>query len=364
MKIQTLLETLAEIPDPRRQWGNKKYKLTDVLFISFCTIVCGGEDFEDMQTFAIERYDWLSQYLELPEEVPCSDTFRRILERIDPKKLSDYLYDWLGVCAKKGEVVSIDGKTIRGSKNSHHKAYHVVSAFVRENSLTLGELKIEEKSNEIKAVPELIDMLDLKGTTVTADAMSCQKEIATKITKKKANYVLAVKENQKNLHDDIRDYFQMSEPDFTSTKTSEQGHGRIETREYFLSTDIAWMAQKNEWSNLKAIGSVRTKVIKKEETTIFVRYFITSLEDIDSFSNAVREHWGIENQLHWCLDVAFGEDACKAKKDNSPLNLNVLRKIALPLLKQIDLGRIGLKKKMFQAALNTGVLERIIIGEK
>lgn len=364
MKIQNLLETLNEIPDPRRQWGNKQHKLTDVLFISFCTIVCGGEDFEDMQTFAIERYDWLKQHLELPGEVPCSDTFRRILERIDPQKLSECLYQWLGTCAKHGEVVSIDGKTIRGSKSSHHKAYHVVSAFVRENSLTLGELKIEEKSNEIKAVPELIDMLDLKGTTVTADAMSCQKEIVTKITEKKANYVLAVKDNQKNLHDDIRDYFQMKAPVFTSIKTSEKGHGRIETREYFLSTDIAWMHKKEEWSNLKGIGCVTTKVTEKDEITRFTRFFITSLDNIDIFANAVREHWGIENQLHWCLDVAFGEDSCKAKKDNSPLNLNVLRKTALPLLKQIDLGRIGLKKKMFQAALNTEVLERIIIGEK
>jgi predicted transposase YbfD/YdcC len=260
--------------------------------------------------------------------------------------------------------VSIDGKTIRGSKGSEHKAYHVVSAFVRENRITLGEIKTDEKSNEITAVPELLEMLDLKGAIVTADAMSCQTKIAARITEKEADYVIGLKGNQSTLLDDVKLFFESFMDECSRTKTLEKGHGRIEKREYFLSTDADWLPQKADWANLNAIGAVKSTVEEKGEIRTETRFFITSLTKIEEFSQAVREHWGIENQLHWCLDVIFREDASRARQDNSPLNLNVLRKIALPLLNAADFGRIGIRKKMFRAALSIPSLEYILTGEK
>lgn len=364
MKLQQLTEKLSGIADPRRQWGHLRHKLADILAIGFLTIVCGGEDFTDMEDLGVERREWLQTFLELPNGIPDSDTFRRVFERVDPLELADNLRDWLELYREERDVVSIDGKTMRGSKAAGHKAYHVVSAFVSENSITLGEVKAAEKSNEITAVPELLEMLDLKGAIVTADAMSCQKGIVAKIIGRQADYVIGLKGNQSALRDDVALYFDEFMAECPHCKTLEKGHGRIETREYFLETEIDWLPQRALWSNLNAIGAVRSTVEQGKEVRTETRYFITSLTLVDEFAGAVRKHWGIENQLHWCLDVIFREDASRAKKDNSPLNLNVLRKTALPLLKAADFGRIGIRKKMFRAALSIDSLNYIISGQK
>jgi predicted transposase YbfD/YdcC len=325
--------------------------------------MCKGEDFTDMEDFGNEREKWLKTFLELPNGIPDSDTFRRVFERINPAELSKALYDWLGVERKKRGVVAIDGKTICGSGNAKHKAYHVVSAFVAENQITLGEITVEEKSNEITAVPQLLDLIDVSDATVTIDAMGCQTEIAKKITEKQADYCLALKGNQTNLHEDVKLYFENLPAEQTAT-TREKGHGRIEKREYFLETEIDWLPQKEAWKNLNAIGAVKSTVFEKEETRTETRYFITSLNDVNHFASAVRGHWSIENQLHWQLDVTFGEDGSRARKGSSPLNLNVLRKTALALLKEVDWGRIGLKKKMFIAALNPDKLLQVLFSKK
>jgi predicted transposase YbfD/YdcC len=364
MNIQRLTEKLKSISDPRRQWGNKRHQLEDILIIGFCTIVCGGEDFTDMENLGIEKQEWLRTFLALPNGIPDSDTFRRVFEKVNPQELSEVLRDWLNFHCEKRSVVSIDGKTIRGSESSEHKAYHVVSAFVRENRITLGEIKTDEKSNEITAVPELLEILDLKGSIVTADAMSCQTKIAAKITEKEADYVIGLKGNQSALLDDVKLFFESFMNECTRTKTLEKGHGRIEKREYFLSTETDWLPKKADWANLNAIGAVKSTVEEKSEIRTETRYFITSLTKIEEFAQAVREHWGIENQLHWCLDVIFREDASRARRDNSPLNLNVLRKTALPLLKAADFGRIGIRKKMFRAALSIHSLKYILTGQK
>ena len=362
MRIEKLVKRLNGVTDPRRQWGNKRHKLEDILVMGLCTIVCGGEDFTDMENFGKEREEWLRGFLELPNGIPDSDTFRRMFERIEPKELSNCLRDWLECSREERELVSIDGKTIRGSKGKGQKAYHVISAFVAENHITLGELKTEEKSNEITAVPELLDLLDIENCILNADAMSCQKTIAAKIVEKHADYVLSVKENQPGLFGDIRDYFAAFSEKCPHNRTVEKGHGRMEQREYFLETDLDWLEQKNDWRGLKGIGAVSTYVEERGEVRRDTRYYITSLTDIDEFSKAVRGHWGIENNLHWCLDVVFREDASRARKDNSPLNLNILRKTALPLLKNADFGRMGLKKKMFRAALSTCSLAAVLFG--
>ena len=365
MKIDRLKEEIKNITEPRRiSYGNVRHKLEDIIVIGLCTIICGGEDYADMEEFGIERREFLQNFLELPNGIPDSDTFRRVFERIKPDELSKCLNNWLNIEREKRSVIAIDGKTIRGSKNKNHKAYHIVSAFVAENQITLGEITVEEKTNEITAVPELLDLIDAENAIVTADAMSCQKTIVKKISEEKADYVIGLKGNQPILLEDASLYFKDFSHELPKHTTKDIDHGRIENREYQLLTDISWLSQRNEWTNLKGIGMVKSIVYEKEEKYEYDRYFITSLTDLNEFAYAVRKHWSIENQLHWCLDVIFGEDNSRARKDNSPLNLNVLRKTALSLVNQVKSGRISKKKLMFKAALNPNLLLNILFGVK
>lgn len=364
MSIQKLLENIQSVTDPRRKYGNIRHRLTDISVIGLCTILCKGEDFTDMEDFGNERLEWLQTFLELPNGIPDSDTFRRVFERVSPKELSNALYDWLGAEREKRAVIAIDGKTICGSGNAGNKAYHVISAFAAENQLTLGEICVPEKSNEISAVPDLLDLIDVKGAIVTADAMSCQKEIVSKILSQGADYAISLKGNQTSLHDDVKLYFKDFAGEASKFSRGEKDHGRMEKREYILETKLNWLEQKPLWKGLSGIGAVKSSVFEKGETRVETRYFITSLREVREFAQAVRGHWSIENQLHWQLDVTFGEDGSRARKDNSPLNLNVLRKVALSLLKTVNWGRIGLRKKMFIAALNPLKLLEALFREK
>ena len=304
-----------------------------------------------MEAFGKSRQKYLAKFLELPNGIPDSDTFRRVFEKLNPSELSSCLINWISVERNSRGTVAIDGKTICGSGNNKHKAYHVVSAFAAENQLTLGEICVEEKTNEITAVPELLDLIDVKGDIVTADAMSCQKKIAEKIIDKKADYTIGLKQNQPTLYKDAEDYFKEFSVNIPSKTTIEKGHGRIEKREYQLLTDLSWLEQKDECKGLNALGCARSTITENGETREFTGYFITSLTDLEEFADSVRKHWSIENQLHWCLDVIFREDASRARKNNSPLNLNVLRKIALNLVSQAQYKRISKKRLMFRAAL-------------
>ena len=365
MKIQKLKEKISGINDPRRtRYGHIKHKLEDIIVIGLCTIICGGEDFVAMEEFGKAREEFLRKFLELPNGIPDSDTFRRVFETINPEELSECLVNWLNEELPDRCVITVDGKTIRGSANKNHKAYHVVSAFVAENQITLGEICVDEKSNEITAVPQLLDLLYIDNAIITADSMSCQKKIVKQIIDQNADYCIALKENQPNLFKDTKDYFLGFANECEKNKVSEKGHGRIETREYFLSTDIDWLANRDEWVNLNAIGMVHSKIIDGDNESEFTRYFITSLTDINEFAYAVRKHWSIENQLHWCLDVIFREDAAKARKDNSPLNLNVLRKTALSLLNKTKTGRTSKRSMMFKASLDPIILLSVLLSAK
>ena len=360
--MEKVIEKLEKITDIRRQWGNLRHKLVDIVFIGLVSVVCGGTDFEHMEDTGYGKYDWFKQYLELPNGIPDSDTFRRVFEPIDPKEMNDALREIMDVT---GSIVAIDGKTIRGSGNEEHSAYHVVSAWVAEQQITLGQLATEEKSNEITAIPELIGLLDIEGSTVTVDAMGCQKQIAAKIREKGADYVLGLKGNQSALLSDVKLYFENEAPSHTD-KSLEKGHGRIEQREYSLETRIDWLAQRKDWAGLNGIGMVKTSVtsLKTGELTEESRYFLTSLTDAHKFAEAVRKHWSIENQLHWQLDVTFGEDSARARKDNSPLNLNILRKQALALLNGANMGkRVSLRRKMSRTAMDNEVLRRVVFEE-
>ena len=367
LSAERLFELCNEhLEDPRRPSGNIRHKLIDIFVIGLLGIMGGLEDWESIEDYGYTKQNWLKTFLELPNGMPSDDTYRRVFERLNPKQVEKVYREWVmpfvGGCV--GKQVAIDGKTICGSGNAKHSAYHVVSAFVAENEITLGEIAVDEKSNEITAVPELLDLIDAENAIITADAMSCQKKIVSKIIEKKADYVIAVKENQPTLLHDIADWFADFSEEAEHTATHEKGHGRIEKREYYLLTDISWLEQRSDWCGLHGIGAVQTTVTENEETTVFTRYFITSLKDIREFADAVRKHWVIENKLHWCLDVIFREDAARARKDNSPLNMNVLRKNALSLVNQAKYGRISKKKMMFKAALNPGVLLRILFGSE
>ena len=360
MNIQKLIEHTHVITDPRRQYGYLQHKLVAIMVISFCAIICGAEDYEDIEEFGKARKSWLDNFIELPNGIPDKDTFRRVFERLNPSEVAECLYSWLDNRDCEGKTVNIDGKTICGSKNTYHKAYHVVSAWVSESQITLGEIAVDEKSNEITAIPKLLDLVDISGATVTIDAMGCQTEIAGKIIEKKADYCLALKGNQSTLHEDVKLYFEKLPSEQTAT-TLEKAHGRLEKREYFLETCIDWLEQKGDWLGLNAIGAVKSNIYEKGETREERRYFITTLSDVNKFADVVRKHWSIENQLHWQLDVTFGEDKARTRKDNSPLNWNVMRKAALPLLRTANIGKkTSIKRKMFMAALDVKVLEKIL----
>jgi len=374
MDISQLKESLSGVEDPRREWGNLRHKLEDILIIGLCSVVCCGEDFVDMEEFGNDREDWLRGFLELPNGIPDSDTFRRLFQSVDPKALSKCLNAALENTRARGRGVNIDGKTIRGSADAAHGAYHVVSAWVKENNITLGELATEEKSNEITAIPALLDTLDVAGDVVTLDAMGCQADIAAKIREKKADYVLALKDNQPTLHGEVARYFDWVEAEKPAGEgvarwqgPLEKGHGRLEQREV-LAAPADWLdaKEKARWPDLRTVVRCRGTREVDGVRSVTVRHFLSSCAaDAEFLAGVIRGHWSIENGLHWMLDVVFREDAARARKDHSPLNMNVLRKTALSLVKGVVLpkSRLSVRKKMMKAARDPTFLD-VIIAKK
>ena len=330
------------ISDPRQAWKVDN-NLLEIVQMTLSAVISGYEYWEEIVDFCKVKEAWFREKLGLALEngIASHDTFQRVFQLIDPIELENSFISWVKSIAEqtKGEIISIDGKTLCGSRDAKTKAIHMVSAWANANQLVLGQVKTSEKSNEITAIPTLLELLELKGCIVTIDAMGCQKDIAKKITAAQADYVLRLKGNQTTLHDDVRLYFETATqtPRFypsTSNSTKEKSHGRIEKRYYTLSEDIGWLSQKSEWAGLKSIGMVRSVVETNGKTTEETRFFISSLTDISLFSKAVRGHWGIENSLHWCLDVVFREDLCRTRKDNSAENFAVIRHMAVNILKK------------------------------
>jgi len=372
--IERMKEALSGVSDPRRPWGAIRHKLLDILVIGLCSITVRGDGFDEMEELGKAWENWFRKFLELPNGIPDEDTFRRVFERVNPAQLLECLQQWLSEQSiAGGRQVNIDGKTIRGSGSKEQKGIHMVSAWVNEKNLTLGQLATEEKSNEIPTIPLLLDTIDIKGDTVTIDAMGCQTEIAKKIRSKKADYVLAVKENHPILYDEIKECFEYLDentkarhmPEDLWESELEKDHGRIERRRVRTVTDIGFLTGKEHWKDIKSIIEYRSHRTIDGKTTITDRYYISSKDcSAEEFAQIVRTHWSIENQLHWTLDVSFGEDKCRARKDNSPKNLTVLRKIALGRLRATDAGkRVSIKRKMFRASLNTDFLQKVLFGK-
>ena len=356
-------EYFEDITDPRQPW-KIEHNLLEILVMTICAVISDCDYWGDIVDFCRVREKWFREKLGLVLEngIASHDTFQRVFQLIKPEELEAGFMSWVRSVAQKtkGEIISIDGKTACGSRDAKAKAIHMVSAWANTNQLVLGQVKTEEKSNEIKAIPTLLDMLELKGCIVTIDAAGCQKKIAKQITEAEADYVFGLKGNQESLNDDVRLYFETE--DVTNRIVArDKGHGRIETREYYLETEIDWLYQKPDWAGLSAIGMVKSSVWEKDSLREETRYFITSLTNVEAFSKAVREHWGIENSLHWCLDVVFHEDACRTRKDNSAENASVIRKIALNTLKNFPV-KLSLARKRRKCLIDPDFMALVLIS--
>ena len=363
-----LRSIFSQIDDPRSDI-NKLHKLEDILLIGIISVICAADTWKNMETYAKAKEEFLRSFLDLPNGIPSDDTFNRVFSSIDSEQFETCFVDWVGRLANltDGEVIPIDGKTIRGAKSNGKKSpFHMVSAWATNNNLVLGQVKVSEKSNEITAIPKLLELISVKGCTVTIDAMGCQQEIARKIIEQEANYILAVKENQKQLHQDIIDEFRFGK-NIQIDLTEDLDHGRIETRKCSVITNFKFIENTQEWTGLRSIikiESIREFKNSDKPTETATRYYISSLlTKAKELQRAIRLHWGIENKLHWVLDVAFSEDASRKRAGNASQNFSILSKIALNLLKNETSEKQGIKGKRLKAAYDQNYLIKVL-GKK
>lgn len=357
----------SELPDPRRD-RNQRHKFEDLLTIALCATIAGAEHWTEVEEFGKEREEWFAEFLELPSGIPSHDTFNNLFRHLDPVAFEACFIEWTKYIADltNGEVVAIDGKTIKGSADSpcDGSPIHMVSAYAAHNRLILGQVKTAEKSNEITAIPKLLEVLDLQNTVVTIDAMGCQKEIAKAIVDAEADYILALKGNHPELHHDVVTYFEDLEnldSPYECVDTLEGDHGRIEARRCTVSSDIDWLYQKGLWKGLKTIVRIESSRSSNGLDATETRYFISSLPpDPKRILADIRSHWGIENSVHWLLDVSYNEDACRVRKDHGAENLSVLRRIGLNLLKSESKCKLGIKSKRKKAGWSTKYLKSVL----
>lgn len=364
------VEHFSVIEDPRID-RKKLHNFQDILVITLCAVICGADTWEGISNFGRAKYDWFKTFLELPNGIPSHDTLCRVFSLIDPLQFENCFIEWMRACVElcAGSIVPIDGKRLRSSHGKHSpnkSAIHMVSAFSSANGLVLGQRKIDDKSNEITAIPKLLETLYLKGCIVTIDAMGCQKDIAEKIAEQKADYVLALKRNQGSLFEDVKLYLdsilsgELKNIPYQTVETVEKGHGRVEERNYYITESIDWLPNKELWANLKSIGVVESRRHIDGVTSSERRYYIASIAaNADIFSKAVREHWSIENNLHWTLDVSFGDDAAKTYAGDAAENLGIVRRIAYNLVKQ-DKKKASIKGKRLIAGWDNGYLMHLL----
>jgi predicted transposase YbfD/YdcC len=366
-------ECFGNIEDPRVQ-GRCDYPLMEVMTIAICAVIAGSETWTDIETYGKSKEVWLKQFLPLENGIPSHDTFGDVFSVLDGEQFQESFIRWVETVfvVTRGQVVSIDGKT---SRRSHDKtigkdAIHMVSAWANTNGISLGQRKIDEKSNEITAIPDLLDLLYVSGCIVTIDAMGCQKQIAQKIVDKKADYILSVKDNQKKLHQDLQDWFAYADQTGFADMRHDyhrevsKGHGRLEIRHCWIIDDpiaFEYIRHYDGWAGLRAIVRVKRERHSQDQVQMETAYYITSLSaDAKRVLNATRQHWGIENQLHWVMDVTFNDDHMRARRGNSSQNMTLLRHIALNILKQ-DCSKGSLRQKRYRAALDDAFLHQLLI---
>jgi predicted transposase YbfD/YdcC len=367
-----LVEHFRALADPRID-RHKEHKLIDILVIAVCAILCGANDWVAVETFGKAKRAWLEQFVELAHGIPSHDTFGRVFALVSPEALQTCFLRWIQAVAQvtAGQVVAIDGKRLRRSydRRSAKAAIHMVSAWATRNRVVLGQLKTEAKSNEITAIPELLKVLDVSGCIVTIDAMGCQKAIAEQIVEHGAEYVLALKQNHGTLYTAVVQQFAdardtMSEAStLQAYETEEHQHGRVEIRRHWTLEVPPDLVQKDAWRQLRCVGMVESERHLQGEVTIEHRYYLASIaNDVHQFAYAVRAHWGIENCVHWVLDVAFREDESRIRLGHGPENFAVLRHIALNLLRQDASTKLGVHNKRLKAGWDDEYLANLVFG--
>jgi len=375
--LEQLRERFSALKDPRVE-RTKLHELLDIITIAICAVICGADDWVEMEQFGNDKREFFDKFLLLPNGIPSHDTFGRVFARLKPEEFQACFLEWVQdlVCASGGllkGVIAIDGKTLCGSRDSTSGkgAIQMVSAWAQENRMVLGAVKVDDKSNEITAIPQLLKLFDLSGCTVTIDAMGAQTAIAQAITDGGAEYVLSLKGNQGTMHRDVIVMFEEATANefkgisHQSEQTVEKGHGRIETRSYFLVDDpqyLGYLNPKGSWSGLRSIGMVQSEredggVVSRES-----RYYLCSVGSVAEFREAARGHWSIENGLHWVLDVAFREDHNRAHIDHSAHNFAILRHIALNLLKAEKSVKVGIKAKRLKCGWKESYMLKVLLG--
>jgi predicted transposase YbfD/YdcC len=368
--VLAINQHFRKLKDPRRN-HRKRHLLLDIIAIAICGVICGCNDWQQIAVFGRERRDWLMRFLRLPNGIPSHDTFERVFDRVDPQAFQSCFRSWVAAISDALAIphIAIDGKTLRGSASSKlGAALHLVSAWATASHLSLGQVAVDSKSNEITAIPQLLELLDVHGALVTIDAMGCQKAIAAKIRERGGDYLLTVKDNQPTLLEDIQTCFTMAlDANLVGVQhdqytTEERGHGRIERRSYIILTDPTGLRQAEQWDGLRVIGMCVSERTVGTKTSTEVRYFIGSrVARAKTYAQALRGHWAIENNLHWQMDVHFGEDKSRVTKRHAAENFAALRRMALMMLKQHpDKGSIACKR--LAAALSTSFLEEILRG--
>jgi predicted transposase YbfD/YdcC len=372
VKSARLQDHFSQLPDPRKR--EVIYPLVNVVAIAICAVICGADDFVAIAEFGRKKREWLATFLDLSEGIPSHDRFNAILAAINPAEFEKCLLGWIVTLHEitEGQIVAIDGKTLRRSFDaaSSKAAIHMVSAWATANHITLGQVAVDAKSNEITAIPKLLEMLEITGALVTIDAMGCQVEIADSIVERKADYCLAVKGNQPTLCGGIENYFgDQLEDDFARStvrryETEEKGHGRVEHRYYFICPVPDDLPDRGRWRGLKAIGMTVSDTQRGGRDCWEVRYYILSKYISGRrFAEAVRGHWGIENSLHWQLDVTFDEDRCRIRKGHADQNFSILRRTALSLLKNERDQKVGVKNKRLIAGWDEDYLLKVLLGK-
>ncbi len=378
-RVISIIEYLQELPDPRVE-RTKEHDFIDILVIAICCLLCGGESFNDMEDFGYAKQDWFKTFLSLRNGIPSHDTFNRVFAALDPGQFLDCFLRWTQSLrqAVAQEIVALDGKALRRALNKGQSAKYVVSAWAESNNLVLGQLKVADKSNEITAVPELLRVLELSGCIVTIDAMGCQRKIAKEVIEADADYVLALKGNQETVHGEVKSFLDATLAEvqaprpvgaklsaaavtLASYETVEKDHGRLETRRYYQSDQLDWFADRAKWEGLKSVGMVESIREVEGKTTVEWRYYLSSLPlGVETFARAVRGHWGVENKLHWVMDVCFREDQSRARSGYAAENLATLRRLALNMLKSEKTKKRGIRGKQLNAGWNEAYLLRLL----
>ena len=373
LKPQTsIAEHFATLEDPRIE-RSQDHLLIDILTIAILAVICGADGWVGIETYGQAKAPWLKTFLALPNGIPSHDTFGRVFARLDPEQLQGCFLQWVRAVGRvtDGEVIAIDGKTVRRSYDAggDKGAVHMVSAWASQNRLVLGQRKVDDKSNEITAIPKLLEVLDIHGCIVTLDAMGTQKEIAQQIIAQGGDYVLALKGNQGNLFEDVQQLFDWAqshtfqgiEHDFY--ETIEAGHGRLEKRRCWSLGQVQELLDAHKWTQLTSIAMVEAIRTGEGATSREVRYYISSLApDAQCLATSIRTHWSIENSLHWVLDVAFREDECRIRTGHAPENFTLLRHLALSVLNQETTAKVGVKNKRLRAGWDHDYLLKVLAG--